>query len=125
MQSLQVGPSNIQSSSVVRNLGVYLDWEPTMKQHIAKTASTCFYHIRRLCQVRRPVGQEVTQQLQVLAFITSRLDYCNSLLAGLPRSTPHWSHFNEFRMQLLGLGRSEPHPAALAVIVIYRVKFKL
>ena len=46
----------------------------------------CFYHIRRLRQIRRRVGQEVTQQL-VLALIMSRLDYCNSVLAGLPMST--------------------------------------
>jgi len=37
-------------------------------------------------QVRRRIGQEVTQQL-VLALIMSRLDYCNSELAGLPTST--------------------------------------
>jgi len=70
-----------------------------MKQRIAKTAAVCFYHIRRLRQIRSRIGQEVTQQL-VMAFITSRLDYCNSLLAGLPG--PHWSHFNEYSMQLLG-----------------------
>ena len=36
--------------------------------------------------MRRLVGQEVTAQL-VSAFILSRLDYCNSVLAGLPRRT--------------------------------------
>ena len=46
-------------------------------------------HINIHCttrQVRRQIGWEVTQQL-VLALIMSRLDYCNSMLAGLPTST--------------------------------------
>ena len=72
-QSLQVGTDNIQPSSVVRDLRVYLDSELSMKQHVARTAAACFYHIRRLRQIRRRVGQEVTQQL-VLALIMSRLD---------------------------------------------------
>ena len=56
-QSLHVGPSNIQPNSVVRNLGVCLDSELTTKQHIVKTSAACFYHICRLRQVRRRVGQ--------------------------------------------------------------------
>jgi len=55
--SLQVGTSNIQPSSVVRDLGVYMDSERTMKEHVAKIAAVCFYHIRRLRQVRRRIGQ--------------------------------------------------------------------
>ena len=62
-QSLHVTPGSIQPDSVVRDLGVYLDSELTMKQHIVKTSTDCFYHIRRLRQIRRRVGQEVTQQL--------------------------------------------------------------
>jgi len=96
--SLQVGTSNIQPSSVVRDLGVYMDSELTMKEHVAKTAAACFYHIRRLRQVRRRIGHEVTQQL-VLALIMSRLDYCNSVLADCQR--PRCSHYNASRMQLL------------------------
>ena len=43
-------------------------------------------HLSRQKQIRRLVGKAVTAQL-VLAFILSRLDYCNALLEGLPRDT--------------------------------------
>ena len=47
--------------------------------------SSCFYQLRRLRQIRRPVGQELVAQL-VHSFVLSRLDYGNSVLAGLPKS---------------------------------------
>jgi len=57
-----------------------------MKHHVDKVAAICYYHLRRLRQIRRRVGQEVTTRL-VLAMIISRLDYCNAALAGLPEAT--------------------------------------
>lgn len=84
--SVKVGCEVIQPSHVVRNLGVHLDAQLSMKQHIAKVAAACFYHLRRLRQIRRRVGKEVTVRL-VLALVTPRLDYCNSMLAGLPQIT--------------------------------------
>ena len=45
-----------------------------------------FFHIRRLKSVRRILGREVTLGL-VSAFVTTTLDYCNSVLAGLPHVT--------------------------------------
>ena len=45
-----------------------------------------FFHLRHLKSVRRILGAEVTSGL-MSAFVTTRLDYCNSVLAGLPQST--------------------------------------
>jgi len=55
----------------------------TMKQHINRMSAACYYQLRQLRQIRRRVGTEVTIQL-VLELVTSRLDYCNSVLAALP-----------------------------------------
>ena len=63
--------------------GLWADYEAA---YMTKVASSCFYHLRRLKQIRWLVGKAVTAQL-VSAFILSRLDYCNALLAGLPRAT--------------------------------------
>jgi len=84
--TLEVGILVIQAVKCVRDLGVHLDSELTMETHISKVVSACFYQLRNIRQVRRVVGQDITQQL-VSAFVLSRLDYCKSLLSGLPRST--------------------------------------
>ena len=65
---------------------MWIDHELSMKQHAVKVAGACFHQLRHLRQIRRRVGREVTTRL-VLALVLSRLDYCNSLLAGLPAST--------------------------------------
>ena len=51
-RSLQVCDSVVDCSEVVRDLGVFFDSEMSMKHHVSKTASACFYHIRRLRQIR-------------------------------------------------------------------------
>ena len=48
--SLLVGDDVIQPVTVVRDLGVHLDAELTMKQHISRVVSSCFFQLRRLRQ---------------------------------------------------------------------------
>ena len=78
---VQIDSEIISPVTVVRDLGVYLDDELSMKQHVNRIAATCFFHLRR-----RRIGRDLTVRL-ILAFITTWLDYCNSALAGLPQIT--------------------------------------
>jgi len=82
---VKVGSTIIKPAvNLIRNLGdVILDIELNMQAHISKVASSCFYHLRRLRQLRRVVTQDVRQRL-VSALVLSLVDYCNSSLAGLP-----------------------------------------
>ena len=54
-----------------------------MSTHISKTCGNAFYYLSNIRHIRKFLSREHTEQL-VHAFITSRLDYCNSLLYGVP-----------------------------------------
>ena len=82
-------------SSSVRDLGVILDSSLSFTEHISSLTRSCFYQLRRLRAIRRSLSPSVFTTV-VHAFICSRIDYCNSLLAGLPmvRLTPLQSVLN-------------------------------
>jgi len=83
---MHLGTETIRPSDIVRDLGVYFDSRLTMHDHVSRLTRTCFYHLRRIRCIRRQLSRDVTQRL-VSAFVLSRLDYCNALLAELPAST--------------------------------------
>ena len=60
----------------------------SMLNHINRTCSSAFYYLYNICRIRKHLSHPVTESL-VHAFITSRVDYCNSLLYGLPNSQCH------------------------------------
>ena len=49
--SLSIGSVVVDSVNVVHDLGVLLDSELTMKQHINHVLSVGYYHLRRLRQL--------------------------------------------------------------------------
>ena len=81
--SISVGESRISSSKEVRNLGTWLDNTLSMSTQVSKVASSCFYYIYNIRRIRKYLSREVCETL-VNSLITSRLDYCNSLLYGCP-----------------------------------------
>ena len=83
---LHLGSVDIRPSNVVQDLGVWLDSELIMREHISRTAYSCFFHLRRLRQLRDVVCCSTMQQL-LSAFVLSRLDYCNAVLSELPSTT--------------------------------------
>ena len=128
--SIQIATSTIRPLTVIRDLGVYLDSELSMKQHIAKVAALCLYHLRCLCQNHRRVSSKVTTHL-ILALIMSRLDYCTLVLACLPLATIAALQLvqNTAARLIFELGTREHVTASLLQLhclpVHWQVRFKL
>lgn len=76
--SLEVGDKKINPVSSVRSHGVKID------SHLSIYGQIRFFHLRRISQLKKFLSKAALAQL-IHAFVISRLDYCNSLLAGLSR----------------------------------------
>ena len=82
--SIDVGNQKIGRSSSVRNLGVMLDESLGMNSHINHICKASLYHIHNVRRISKYLSKECRQSL-VHAYVTSRLDYCNSILYRLPK----------------------------------------
>lgn len=80
---LTIGDSIIDASESARNLGVIFDCRLDMKQHLKSVTSSASFAIYKIGQIRKYLDPTTTERL-VHAFVSSRLDCCNSLLFGLP-----------------------------------------
>lgn len=65
--------------------GLQLDWASFLKPFVMTTPAIRCHHLRRLLQLRRPVGTEIVT-CHVLPTVLTWLDYCNAHLLGLPES---------------------------------------
>ena len=75
-------PLNTSTTAQVRNLGATLDSHLSMEHHVNVTCKTAIYHLRNIARVRKYLNKATTEKV-VHAFVSSRLDYCNSLLYGI------------------------------------------
>ena len=73
----------LASSTTVRNLGVIFDQDMSFNSHIKQISRTAFFHLRNISKIRHILSQQDAEKI-IHAFVTSRLDYCNSLLSGCP-----------------------------------------
>src|SRR6218665_2576316 len=80
---LSVCGALIRPSTYVRDLGVLLESDLSMRRHVAWTVGCCFRQLRliRSCIKSLSLG---AAKAAVAAFVTSRVDRYNSLLAGAP-----------------------------------------
>ena len=83
--SLTIGDDTVSPSDRIRNLGVHLDQHLTMTDHVTAVCAACNYHLYRLSSIQHYLTTEAAKSA-VNALVTSRLDYCNSLLHNIPLS---------------------------------------
>ena len=81
---IHIGDADVPFVSSVKNLGVTLDSNLSMSQHISNTCKAAYIQIRHISSIRHLLTTQATQTL-VCSLVLSRLDYCNSLLSGCPQ----------------------------------------
>ena len=84
-RALTLGAAHVaQSDDCV--LGVQLSSDLTLNKHVNIVSAKCFFQLRQLRCIRRSLDDDSVATL-VHAFITSRVDYCSSLLIGAQKKT--------------------------------------
>ena len=85
-QGIRIGEETILKSNMIRLLGVHLDTQITLKEHIKMKSAKATYNLHTICELRNVLSKDTTKSL-VYAIVSSHMDYCNSVMAGLPMET--------------------------------------
>ncbi|KAF7644752.1 hypothetical protein LDENG_00060110 [Lucifuga dentata] len=78
-----VKPNDLSQLRNLENLGVIFDSRLTFQPHIKSITKTAFFHLSNIAKIR-PILSLRDAETLIHAFVSSRLDYCNVLLSGLP-----------------------------------------
>ena len=82
--SITVKSDTIRPSIKARNIGVTFDSTLTMSPQINQVVKGAFYHLKNIAKIKKYIGAGTTKVL-IHSFVSSRLDFCNSLLYSLPK----------------------------------------
>ena len=83
--SINVGDSQILLSSKARDLGVVFDECLSLNAHVSAICKSTHFHFQNIGRVRNLIAIDATAQL-IHVLISSRLEFCNSILYELPNN---------------------------------------
>ena len=82
--SIKVGDQYISpSEEPPKNLGVIFDSTCSLKDHVSNVCRSINFNLYSIGKIRKYLGRPTVEKLN--ATITSRLDYCNNLMFGIPK----------------------------------------
>ena len=129
--SVQVGDQKIPPSDTPhRNLGVIFDSSLSLKSHITNICKSINFNLYSIGKIRKCLDRSTTEKI-VNACITSRLDYCNSLLCEIPKVLRDKLQLcQNSAARLITRSRKYDHITPILVDlhwlpVEYRIKFKI
>jgi hypothetical protein len=129
LPQLQLGDSVITPSQKVRDLGFTFDSNMKLDGHVQSVCRSAYHHMHNIFRVRHYIDTQSAKTL-VHWLITSRLDYCNGLLFGIPEHLMQKLQRvqNTAARLVTGTARSEHITPQLIQLhwlpVQYRVKYK-
>ncbi|KXJ15782.1 RNA-directed DNA polymerase from mobile element jockey [Exaiptasia diaphana] len=130
ISELSVGDATIKPKSEVRNLGVMFDQHLNMKHHVSNICKNASYALYNIGKIRRYLDSSATERL-VHAWVSSRLDSCNSLLYGLPKAViDRLQHIQNSAARLVTKSKKSDHVTPLLkelhwLTIRKRIQFKI
>ena len=124
----------VKFSHSVRNLGITLDNTFSLHKHVMIVCRVAYLELRRINSIRNLLSVDAVKIL-VCSLVLSRLDYCNSLLVGLPQylikrlqgvqnaaarsilRTPRSEHISPLLTGCLSIG--EPYTRLLHYVILH------
>ena len=79
---IRINNTPVTPVSSVRNLGVRIECDTAMKNHVTTVVRSCFAALRQIRSVQRSLSRHALITL-LRALVVSKVDYCNSVLAGV------------------------------------------
>ena len=112
------------------NIYVTCDNHVLFNDHVASICKSSFYHLCNISYIRKYLSLTTTEIL-VHAFVSSKLDNCNSLLYGLPNDqVKKLQHIQNAAACLIALSRKHDHITPILLHlhwlrIQYRIEFKI
>ncbi len=126
MHTLTLGVKQLK----IKSLGVILETGLSFSSHVKEVTKSAYYHLKNIARIRCFVSSQDLEKL-VHAFITSRVDYCNGLLTGLPKKTIRQLQLIQYAAaRILTRTRKSEHITPVLrflhwLPVIFRIDFKV
>ena len=83
---LRVGNAIIKPVTKVRDLGVTFDSTLTLHNHINNIRRSYSLSLHQIGKIRKFITQEYAERIVHAFLVSSKLDYCNGILYGLPQN---------------------------------------
>lgn len=111
LKPIHTGDRNISPSASVRSLCIMMDGDFSVTTRVKKRVRSCSYSLRQI-RAYSTISDKEAAKMLVSRFICSRINYCNSVSAGLPRSTTSpltRSHMLRFAWYLVAANTTTQH----------------
>jgi exonuclease III len=81
---LSVSGHAVECSSLIKNIGVSFEESLSFVPHITATCKAAFFHLHNILRIRKFLSEDAAKTI-IHSLVTSKLDYCNSILYGQPK----------------------------------------
>ena len=113
--NLTVGDESITPSTSCRNIGVVFDDILSFGKQVNALCKTSFWHLRNIWRIRTCLDKQ-SLEIVVHAFITNKLDFCNTTAAVIAKSHTHSLRAPNAQIANQGLQTQNPPRATKAQI---------